>query len=36
MGTIDYKSLFKYPAILVLLNVPISVDYDKKRARFSH
>jgi len=27
MGTIDYKSLFGYPAVLVLLNVPISIDY---------
>jgi len=27
MGNIDYKSLFMYPAVLVLLNVPISVDY---------
>jgi len=27
MGNIDYKSLFMYPAVLVLLNVPISIDY---------
>jgi len=27
LGNIEYKSLFMYPAILVLLDVPISVDY---------
>lgn len=26
MGNIEYKQLFSYPAVLVLLNVPISVD----------
>lgn len=34
MGNIDYKSLFMYPAILVLLNVPISVDYATKSQFF--
>jgi len=27
LGNIEYKSLFMYPAVLVLLDVPISVDY---------
>jgi len=27
LGNIEYKSLFSYPAVLVLLNVPISIDY---------
>jgi len=27
LGNIEFKSLFMYPAILVLLDVPISVDY---------
>jgi phosphoglycerol transferase MdoB-like AlkP superfamily enzyme len=27
LGNIQYKSLFMYPAVLVLLDVPISVDY---------
>lgn len=27
LGNIEYKSLFMYPAVLVMLDVPISVDY---------
>jgi len=27
LGNIDYKCLFMYPAVLVMLDVPISVDY---------
>lgn len=27
IGNIDYKTLFMYPAVLVLLDVPISIDY---------
>lgn len=27
LGNIEYKSLFMYPAVFVLLDVPISVDY---------
>lgn len=27
LGNIEYKSLFMYPAVLVMLNVPISIDY---------
>jgi len=27
LGNIEYKQLFSYPAVLVLLNVPISVNY---------
>lgn len=34
MGNIDYKSLFMYPAVLVLLNVPISVDYATNKQYF--
>lgn len=34
MGNIEYKSLFMYPAVLVLLNVPISVDYATKSQYF--
>jgi hypothetical protein len=30
MGNIEYKQLFMYPAVLCLLNVPISVDYATK------
>jgi len=34
MGTIDYKYLFMYPAVLVLLNVPISIDEATKSVCF--
>jgi len=27
IGNIEYKSLFMYPAVLVMLDVPISIDY---------
>jgi len=27
LGNIEYKSLFMYPAVLVMLDVPISIDY---------
>lgn len=27
LGNIEYKSLFMYPAVFVLLDVPMSVDY---------
>jgi len=30
MGNIEYKALLMYPAVLVMLNVPISVDYATK------
>lgn len=34
LGNIEYKQLFMYPAVLVLLNVPISVDYATKSQYF--
>lgn len=34
LGNIEYKSLFMYPAILVLLDVPISVDYAMQQQYF--
>lgn len=34
MGNIEYKSLFMYPAVLVLLNVPMSVNYATKSQYF--
>lgn len=34
LGNIEYKSLFMYPAILVLLDVPISVDYAMQNQYF--
>lgn len=34
IGNIEYKQLFMYPAVLVLLNVPISVDYATKSQYF--
>lgn len=34
MGNIEYKQLFMYPAVLVLLNVPISIDYATKSQIF--
>jgi len=34
MGNVDYKSLFIYPAVLVMLNVPISIDYATNKQYF--
>lgn len=34
LGNIEYKQLFSYPAVLVMLNVPISVDYATKSQYF--
>lgn len=34
LGNIEYKSLFMYPAVLVLLDVPISVDYAMQHQYF--
>lgn len=34
MGNIEYKSLFMYPAVLVLLNVPMSINYATKSQYF--
>lgn len=34
LGNIEYKSLFMYPAVLVILDVPISVDYAMQHTVF--
>lgn len=34
LGNIEYKSLFMYPAVLVALDVPISVDYAMQHQYF--
>jgi len=34
LGNIEYKSLFMYPAVLVMLDVPISVDYATNHTYF--
>lgn len=34
LGNIEYKSLFMYPAVLVILDVPISVDYAMQHQLF--
>lgn len=34
LGNIEYKSLFMYPAVLVMLDVPISVDYATNHTNF--
>lgn len=34
LGNIEYKSLFMYPAVMVMLDVPISVDYATNHSIF--